>query len=324
VSTDRSTVRLLRRAAHALKDLGAQAWNNPVMRKELRGRMRDWRIPVILVAHLVLAGCMASLAYLIIGGPTQATPDWPGRQSARQALWYAAYLLLLAEVALFSPSLTVGAISGEREQKTLEPVVITLLHTRWVVLGKLIAALVYITLLILATVPIQVIAVLLGDISLPEVLVGIAILMATALVTASLGICISSLTRSALASGIWTYAAVLLLGAGGSILALIPLVVLGMTLGRALERLHWAVQAVAMYGSSALICTNPFVTAIATKALADANGSWLGFSTLVTGPDGVSHALPVLSPWIAYAILCICIGAALTWASIRAIEHRRG
>jgi len=310
--------------ARTLKDLGAQAWSNPVMRKELRARILDWRIPVILLAHLVLAGCMASLAYLVIDRPAQAAPERPIGRPARQTLWYGAYMLLLAEVALFSPALTVGAISGEREQKTLEPVVITLLHTRWVVLGKLIAALAYIALLILATVPVQVIAVLLGGISLPEVVVGIAILLATALVTAALGICISSLTRSTLASGIWTYAAILLLGVGGSILALIPLVVLGMTLGLALERLHWAVQALAIYGSSALICTNPFVTAIATKALADANGSWLGFSTLVTGPDGVSHALPVLSPWIAYTVLCICIGTVLTWASIRAIEHRRG
>ena len=324
MSTDRSAVFFLRRAARALQGLGAQAWNNPVMRKELRGRIRDWRIPVILVAHLVLAGCMASFAYLVTDMPAQAAPDRTSGRSTRPALWYGAYMLLLAEVALFSPCMTVGAISGEREQKTLEPVVVTLLRTRWLVLGKLIAALVYIALLILATVPVQVIAVLLGGISLPEVVVGIAILLATALVTAALGICISSLTRSALASVLWTYAAVLVLGVGGSILALIPLVVLGMTLGMALERLHWAVQVLVIYGSNVLICTNPFVTAIAAKALADANGSWLGFSALVTGPDGVPHALPLLSPWIAYAVLCTCIGATLTWASIRAIEHRRG
>jgi ABC-2 type transport system permease protein len=324
VSTDRSAVCRLRWVARALKDLGAQAWNNPIMRKELRGRMRDWRIPVILVAHLVLAGCMASLAYLTISRPAQAAPDWPDERTARQGPWYGAYMLLLAEVALFSPSLTVGAISGEREQKTLEPLITTLLRTRWLVLGKLIAALAYIALLILATAPIQVIAVLLGGISLPEVVVGLVILIATALVTAALGICISSLTRSTLASGVWTYAAILLLGVGGSISTLIPLVFLGLALGQTMERLHWAVQALVIYGSNALICTNPFVTAITAKALAEGNGSWLVFSTLVTGPDGIPHTLPLLSPWIAYAALCIGIGVTLTWVSIRTIERRRG
>lgn len=324
MSTDRSAVHLPRRVARALKDLGAQAWNNPVMRKELRARVRDWRIPVILLAQLALAGCMASFAYLVIERSAQATPEWPGGRSARQTLWYGATMLLLAEVALFAPALTVGALSGEREQRTLEPVIITLLRTRWIVFGKLAAALVYIALLILATAPVQVIAVLLGGISLPEALVGIAIVGATALVTASLGLCMSSLARSTLASGLWTYAAVLLLGVGGSVVALIPLAFLGLTLGLALDRLHWAVQALVFYGSSALICTNPFVTAIATQALAEGNGSWLGFSALVTGPDGVPHALPMLSPWIVYTVLCICIGATLTWASIRAVERRRG
>ena len=324
MNADRPDVCLVQRAASALKDLGAPAWNNPIMRKELRGRIRDWRIPVILVAHLVLASCLASLAYLAIGRPAPAIPDWPGGRSARQGLWYGVYTLLLAEVALFTPSLTVGAISGEREHRTLEPVVTTLLCTHWLVLGKLIAALVYIALLILATVPVQAMAVLLGGVSLPEVLVGTVILLATALVTATMGICMSSLTRSALASTVWTYAAILLVGVGGPILALIPVILLGLTLSLAVERLHWAVQALVVYGSGVLVCANPFATAIAAKVLAEGKGSWLTFTTLVTGPDGVPHALPLLSPWIVYTLLCTGIGAMLTWVSIRAIEYRRG
>ena len=318
-----SEVSSVRRAIGALRRIGAQAWNNPITRRELRGRMRDRRIPVILIAHMLLAGCLASVAYLAIGGPAQAMAG-PGGRSAGQTLWYGAYMLLLTEVALFSPALTTGSISGEREQKTLDVLVTTLLFPQRLVLGKLTAALVYVALLLLVTVPVLAMAVLLGDISLPEIAVGTAILGATALVTAAIGICISSLTRSVLASTAWTYVAILLVGVGAPTLALIPAAFLGITLSLAMERLHWVVQALVVYGSGMLVCTNPFVAAIAAKVLAEGKGSWLAFTALVTGPDGVPHALPLLSPWIVYVVLCIGTGAVLTWVSIRAVEYRRG
>ncbi len=324
MNTDRPTACPVRRAAIALKDLGAQAWNNPIMRKELQGRMRDWRIPVILVAHLMLASCLASVTYLALARSARAIPGHLGRGPAGQALWYGAYMLLLSEVALLSPSLTAGAISREREQRTLDAVVTTLLPAHWLVLGKLTAALVYIALLILMTVPVQAIVVLQGGIPLSEVAADTAILGATALVTATIGICMSSLTRSTLASTTWTYAAVLLLGVGEPILDLFLVTFLSLTFGMAWERLYWVVQALVVYGSGVLVCTNPFTAAIIAKVLAEGKGLWLTLTIQVTGPDGVPHVLPLLSPWIVYVMLCTGIAAVLTWVSIRAVEHRRG
>ncbi len=169
---------------------------NPIVLKELRGRMRGWRAPVILTIQLVVVSCFTVLLYLLVVESSATSGTATIGQTLGQALFYSVYMLLLLLVVFLSPAFTAGALSGERERKTLDLLVTTLLPPRALVLGKLLSALAYILLLILVALPIQSLAMMFGGVVLAEMVIGTLMLLVTALVTGAVGMFISSLMRS--------------------------------------------------------------------------------------------------------------------------------
>ena len=76
----------------------------------------------------------------------------------------------LGLICLLAPALTADLISGERERQTLDLLLVTPLSRRQIVIGKLVAALGSLLLLIVLALPIQALAVLIGGIGLEELL----------------------------------------------------------------------------------------------------------------------------------------------------------
>ncbi|HEY3415742.1 MAG TPA: ABC transporter permease, partial [Armatimonadota bacterium] len=64
-----------------------------------------------------------------------------------------------------TPAVSAGTITGEREQETLEPLLLTRLSTVNIVLGKLISSQSIVIVLMLCSLPFQVAAVMLGGVS---------------------------------------------------------------------------------------------------------------------------------------------------------------
>src|SRR5690606_31149931 len=91
-------------------------------------------------------------------------------------------------VAFIAPAFTAGAISGEREHQTYELLRTTLLAPSKLVLGKLLAALFYVLLLLLAAVPLQSIAFFFGGVAETEVILAFVILFVTALLFCTMGL----------------------------------------------------------------------------------------------------------------------------------------
>lgn len=331
----------------------AQAWNNPIVLKELRPHvpcgpwMRSWRALVVLSIHLVVLSCFVSILYFAVveserqsssplpwdrgaidpTKPTAAPTPWGcgelGVPWGRQTLFYSTYMLLLTLAVFLSPSFTAGSISGERERKTLDLLITTSLPTRSLVLGKLTPALAYIVLLILTALPIQGLALVFGGIALSEVIIGTLILFATALIAGTIGIFVSSFTRSPTVSTVLTYATILLAALGLPILAIVMLVTLGSALIPSSD-LNWVLQAGLIYVGGFLICTNPFATAVATKILEEEKNSLFFFTIQVTGSNGDPRTLPLLSPWIVYVLFYVAVSTLLIFFSIWIIEHKRG
>jgi ABC-2 type transport system permease protein len=303
----------------------ARAAQNPIVIKELRGRMRGWRAIVVLTVHLSLLSCFASLIYF--GVSQSAAASGMGAtigQSMGQTLFYSTYMLLLIQVVFLSPAFTAGAISGERERKTLDLLITTLLPTRALVLGKLASALAYIVLLILAALPILSLALMFGGITLSEVLIGTLILLVTALIAGCIGLFSSTLLKSSIASTVVTYAIILVTALGLPIVAFTSISLFGIALGAATNDLSWAWQAVLIYFGGFLICTNPFATAVATKLVIDEENSLLFFTAQVSDSSGVSRTLPLVSPWVVYVLLCVVASALLVMASVLVLRHKRG
>jgi ABC-type transport system involved in multi-copper enzyme maturation permease subunit len=318
------------REALAKRSLGrlwrfvSQTWNNPIVIKELRGRMRGWRAAAVLSVHLVILGCFASLIYFTVAESAQSSGGGAVGKTMGQTLFYSTYMLLLTVVVFLSPAFTAGTISGERERKTLDLLITTLLPARSVVIGKLASALAYIVLLILAALPIQSLALMFGGIILSEVIIGTLILLVTALIAGSIGIFVSSLVKSSIASTVLTYATILLTAIGLPIVAGIVASFLGTLLVPTLDEVDWLVQAGLIYVGGFLLCTNPFATAVATKVVEESENSLLFFTVQLTDRTGASHTIPLISPWVVYVILYVVVSALLITLSILIIRRKRG
>ena len=166
--------------------------------KELRGRMRGRRAFIILTIYLLLLGGFAWMVELIMertysvgfgGNGTYATA------AIGQGIFAALLMLETLQVAFLAPASTAGAISMEREKQTLELLIVTPITSLAIVIGKLLSALVYVWLLIAASIPLTAVVFVYGGVAPEDVVRGYLVLIVTALGLGAFGLFCSSLVR---------------------------------------------------------------------------------------------------------------------------------
>lgn len=166
--------------------------------KELRGRMRGRRAFVILTIYLLLLGGFAWMVELLM---ERSYSSGFGSSAAfasaaiGQGIFAALLFLETLQVVFLAPSATAGAISLEREKQTLDMLIATPITSVAIVLGKLLSALTYVFLLIVASVPLTAVVFVYGGVGPEDVLRGYAVLLATALGLGSFGLLCSSLVK---------------------------------------------------------------------------------------------------------------------------------
>jgi ABC-type transport system involved in multi-copper enzyme maturation permease subunit len=166
--------------------------------KELRGRMRGKRAFAILTIYLLLLGGFALMIETLI---RQSYTSGFGTSAAMasaaigQGLFAALLLLMTLQVAFLAPSSTAGAISLEREKQTLDLLIATPISSLAIILGKLLSTLVYLFLLIAASIPLMAVVFVYGGVAPEVVISGYAVLLASALGLGSFGILCSSLVK---------------------------------------------------------------------------------------------------------------------------------
>src|SRR3954463_4400854 len=148
---------------------------NPVVLKELRGRMRGMRAFVVMTIYLALMSGFTTLLYVLYSSSLNYYGFTSGGTIGR-VLFVGIVGVELFLVTFIAPTFTAGAISGERERQTYDLLRTTLLPARSLVVGKLISALSYVLLLLLAAIPLQSIAFLFGGVTESEVVLSFVIL----------------------------------------------------------------------------------------------------------------------------------------------------
>lgn len=184
--------------------------------KELRGRMRGRRAFVILTIYLLLLGGFAWMVELIMERNVSTgfgSSSYAGA-SIGQGIFAALLMLETLQVAFLAPSATAGAISLEREKRTLELLVVTPISSIAIVLGKLLSALVYVWLLIAASIPLTAIVFVYGGVAPDDVLRGYVVLIVTALGLGAFGLFCSSLVKRTQAATAITIFGVLVVSIG--------------------------------------------------------------------------------------------------------------
>jgi len=140
---------------------GGRFWDNPLLLKEMRGRMRTPKTPLLMSLFLlVLGGAMFGFMYIQL----QSTQTY--RPGVARDLFMALSTMQLVLIAFVAPGLTAGAISGERERQTLNILLTTHLSPTKIVLSKLASSLSLIWLLVFATLPVYAAVFLYGGVAL--------------------------------------------------------------------------------------------------------------------------------------------------------------
>lgn len=171
---------------------------NPVLDRELKERLRTRRATVVITVYLgilalILYGLYSSQANIgpdVFGGPIASQAATVGRQ-----MFETLVIVMLGLVLFIVPGLTADALTGERERQTLVPLQVTLLRPRAIVTGKLLASLAFVSLLVVATLPMLGLSFILGGVGVGQVAKAVIAVLATGLVIASLSLLCSSVAR---------------------------------------------------------------------------------------------------------------------------------
>lgn len=178
---------------------------NPILEKDLKTKIRGWRMPVLLSLYLAFLGGVLYLFFLsnnlIYGVMGYSVFNPRIAVNAYNLIAFFQFSLL----ALIVPAITSTAISGERERQTLDLMLCSGISTLSIIMGKLLVSIAYIMLLVVASLPILGVVFLFGGIGLGEVLLLLLYYIITALMAASLGIFLSTLFRRNITAIIASY-----------------------------------------------------------------------------------------------------------------------
>ena len=288
---------------------------NPLLTKELRGRMRGWRAIGMLTIYLFLLGGQTWLVYALIAF-NSSPADIVGAQFGKYLLGVVVIFQLFF-VSLLAPAFTAGIITGEREKQTYDLLMTTLLRPRTIVLGKMGAALAWLLLLVLAVVPLSSLAFLLGGVAPEELILSLVVILATAFFYGAIGLFWSSVLRSTIA------AVVLALVTIARLVVVAPAVyymgVTALTLTNNGAPPAWLQNTPVLYANELLLSTHPLYALGASEAYLLNNQPIFLATTTLNGAD-----VTVPQPWLVYTLFALLLGVALILLTIRNLPPVHG
>ena len=172
---------------------------NPVFGREIKERFRSRRAPVFVTLWVLGVGLIGYLVYVIAQiAAQQAFGLGQGIAGGYmgQFIFEGMMALLITAVVMIVPGLTALSIVGERERQTFPLLQVTQLTPLQIVLGKLWSSMSYFLLLLVAVAPVAALPLLFGGVRLGDVVVGLGMLVLTAIMLGSIGIWGSARARS--------------------------------------------------------------------------------------------------------------------------------
>jgi ABC-type transport system involved in multi-copper enzyme maturation permease subunit len=173
--------------------------------------MRGWHAFALLTGYLCVIG---GLGWIVYDADIGVAGNIVGDGSTGAQLFRSLAGVVMATVALVVPGLVGPTISGERERQTLDLLLVTPLGPSRIVVGKLVAALAFVILLVIACLPLFSVAFLLGGVGVGEVLEAVAFTLAGAITIGSLSMLVSVLLRRVSSATVVSYLVALALTIG--------------------------------------------------------------------------------------------------------------
>lgn len=283
--------------------------SNPVLVKELRGRIRGNRAMILLTVYLGLTGVVTLLIYLAYTSSVSNGPaDFDAGRTIGKAIFLTVMTAALVQVCIITPSLTAGSIAGEKERETYDLLITTMLSPFQIAVGKLAAALAFALLLIIAVLPLAALSFLFGGVSGLELVLGIIGLVVTAVLYATVGLFWSTVMRTTLAATVMAQGTIILSLLGITFLFVIVSALIGGTPDNALVPFY-------VYGLGSLLCLHPFIALGLTATLLGQGESPFVFTLPIANQD-----LLLPSPWLVYTVFAAVLTVILTLLVVRSLK----
>ena len=290
---------------------------NPVMLKELRGRMRGVRAFAVITVYLGLMSGFTTLLYLVYSSITRASGSAAAGEIGR-VLFLGVVGIELLLIIFIAPAFTAGAITGERERQTYDLLQTTLLATPSFVIGKLESALGYILLLLLSGIPLQSIAFLFGGVSELELVLSFIILMVTAIALGTVGIYFSAAMPRTLVASVRAYSVILgTMFVAPVLFSAVLNVINDLLFAKAGTAISPILETIVRYLDLLLTSINPIASGLSAQDLL-VNQRVLGFWSYTLRSDG--STIPMVSPWITFTIIYLAVSAVLVVLTIRSTK----
>lgn len=189
---------------------------NPVLARELRQRMRGRRAAVVISLYLLVLSAIMQLVYSGLSrasGPF-GVPSAENVAGIGKTIFQTLLFFVLLLVCFIVPGVSAGAVAGERERQTLVPLQVTLLRPRSILVGKMLASLAFVSLLVVATLPLAGVSFLLGGVEPLEAVKATAMVLVVAAALACLSLLCSTVMHGTQGATVVSYALVLALVLG--------------------------------------------------------------------------------------------------------------
>ncbi len=295
----------------ALPNIFKDITENPVILKELRGRMRGRRAFIFLTLYLLIISLFIGSIYALMasqGSIARFDPSF--RQNIGKVIFSSVVLFEFVLISFIGPALTAGAITSERERRTFDLLRTTLLSARALVFGKLGSACMFLLLLVFAALPIEALAFLLGGVGIEEMIISGSMLAVNIFFFCTLGLFCSSFSKRTLTATVTSYTLILL-----SVLALgIVYFVLITLLTRFSNTYNPTAQEAIGIFMLTLTATNSLAAATVSEILLITN------QTLIFGkmPGG---NLYMISPWVLHIGLYLALTGIMLAMSILFVKR---
>jgi len=176
---------------------------NPLLVKEFRVQTRGWETYAVGTIYILALSALAfSLIWEASTGDRVLDPEY-GR-----GMFLAFVVVLILAICVICPAFTVGAISSERERLTFDQLRVTLLKPHQILMGKVVPPLVYVLILLFASLPVATLMVPAGGVATMELAFCYLIAFISAVAFSLTGLVWSSIYRSTRTSTAMTYAIV--------------------------------------------------------------------------------------------------------------------
>ncbi len=197
----------LREWGRYLKGVFTQVFANPVIGRELRVRVRFGRSYLLQSAYLAFLIMMAMLLFVNLSElGFEANPVII--QQSLISFNSSVMGILATLIVLIVPGLTASAVTLERERRTIDLLLATPLTARDLLTGKLVGSVAFVVLLLALTLPISAVSVVVGGMTILELLTIYFLMAMSAMVLGAICIALSSYFNRSFAAIIWSYLAV--------------------------------------------------------------------------------------------------------------------